>query len=61
MSYRSGIFAFVLAGALGTVVASSGLATAQVKPPADFKFEAGKDSPGPVTFSHGEHKEKVEI
>ena len=24
-----------------------------------FKFEGGKDSPGPVTFSHEEHKERV--
>ena len=60
MFYRLGIFAFVLAGALGIVVVPSGLATAQVKPPADFKFEAGKDSPGSVTFSHEQHKAKVE-
>ena len=33
---------------------------AQVKIPADFAFEQGKDSPGPVGFSHEKHKEKVD-
>ena len=33
---------------------------AQVKLPPDFGFEKGKDSPGPVTFSHEKHKEKAE-
>ena len=33
---------------------------AQVKIPPDFAFEKGKDSPGPVTFSHEKHKEKAE-
>ena len=33
---------------------------AQVKVPPDFTFEKGKDSPGPVTFSHEKHKAKVE-
>jgi c(7)-type cytochrome triheme protein len=37
-------------------LASSG--SAQVKPPADFTFEKGKDSPGAVTFSHEKHKER---
>ena len=32
----------------------------QVKIPPDFAFEQGKDSPGPVTFSHEKHKAKVE-
>jgi c(7)-type cytochrome triheme protein len=59
MSYRPWMFALVIAAALGVVAATSGTASAQVKPPADFKFEGGKDSPGPVTFSHEEHKEKV--
>jgi len=59
MSYRPWMCALGLAVALAVVAASSGSALAQVKPPADFKFESGKDSPGPVTFSHGEHKEKV--
>ena len=31
---------------------------AQVKSPADFTFEKGKDSPGTVTFSHEQHKAK---
>ena len=35
-------------------------ASAQPKPPADFTFDKGKDSPGPVTFSHNAHKEKVD-
>jgi len=30
------------------------------KPPADFAFERGKDSPGPVTFSHDGHKDKAD-
>ena len=59
MSHRPWMFALVIAATLGVVAASSGTASAQVKPPADFKFEAGKDSPGAVTFSHEEHKEKV--
>ena len=59
MSYRPWMLAIVIAATLGVVAASSGPASAQVKPPADFKFETGKDSPGAVTFSHEEHKEKV--
>lgn len=31
-----------------------------IKVPADFTFEQGKDSTGPVTFSHEKHKEKAE-
>jgi c(7)-type cytochrome triheme protein len=31
---------------------------AGIKVPADFSFEQGKGSPGPVTFSHAFHKEK---
>jgi c(7)-type cytochrome triheme protein len=34
--------------------------TAQVRIPPDFQFEGGKDSPGPVTFSHEKHRAKVE-
>jgi c(7)-type cytochrome triheme protein len=49
----------MIAVALGIVAAASGTASAQVKPPADFKFEGAKDSPGPVTFSHADHKERV--
>lgn len=32
----------------------------QIKVPADFAFEQAKDSPGPVTFSHEQHKAKVD-
>lgn len=32
---------------------------AGIKIPPDFTFEMGKESPGPVTFSHNNHKEKV--
>jgi len=35
-------------------------AVAQPKPPADFTFQQGKDSPGAVTFSHSAHMAKVE-
>lgn len=34
--------------------------TAQVRIPPDFQFERGKDSPGAVTFSHENHRAKVE-
>jgi len=44
--------------AIGFVLVASG--SAQVKIPPDFAFEKGKDSPGPVTFSHEKHKEKAE-
>lgn len=30
--------------------------TAQIKPPADFTFKQGKDSPGLATFSHNGHR-----
>lgn len=30
-------------------------ADAQPKPPADFTYPQGTDSPGPVTFSHARH------
>jgi hypothetical protein len=39
-------------------LAASG--SAQVKVPPDFAFERGKDSPGPVTFSHEKHKERAD-
>jgi c(7)-type cytochrome triheme protein len=58
MPCRLGIFALVMGFTLGLFAVSPG--TAQVKLPADFTFEKGKDSPGPVTFSHEQHKEKVE-
>ena len=45
---------------LVAVVAFVATGTAQVKIPADFSFEQGKDSPGPVTFSHEKHKQIAE-
>ena len=45
---------------LGTGLLFSIPGAAQVKIPPDFAFEKGKDSPGPVTFSHEKHKEKNE-
>ena len=41
-------------------VAPTAPSTAQVRIPPDFQFEQGKDSPGPVTFSHEKHRAKVE-
>jgi c(7)-type cytochrome triheme protein len=49
--------ALVVAVGLVALAVPSG---AQVKVPADFAFEQGKDSPGVVTFSHEKHKAKVE-
>ena len=42
------------------VAAPTGPSTAQVRITPDFQFEQGKDSPGPVTFSHEKHRAKVE-
>ena len=42
------------------VLAASAPVTGQVKVPADFAFEQGKDSPAPVTFSHEKHREKAD-
>ena len=42
------------------VATSTAPSTAQPKIPADFQFERGKDSPGPVTFSHEKHRAKVD-
>ena len=47
-------------GGLVVLLTAVVLATAQVKVPADFAFERGKDSPGPVTFSHEQHRAKVD-
>lgn len=44
---------------LALVLAASP-AAAQIKIPPDFTYPGGKDSPGPVTFSHTGHKAKVE-
>jgi c(7)-type cytochrome triheme protein len=50
--------------AVVAVVVAMGFAAvpgmAQVKVPPDFSFEAGKDSPGRVTFSHEQHKQVAE-
>ena len=46
--------------ALAIGLMTGAVVSAQVKIPADFTFEQGKDSPGPVTFSHTFHKEKTE-
>ena len=50
--------AVVVAIVLAAGLLSAASVLAQVKVPADFTFEQGKDSPGPVTFSHTFHKEK---
>ncbi|HEU5192024.1 MAG TPA: c(7)-type cytochrome triheme domain-containing protein [Methylomirabilota bacterium] len=59
MAYRPWMLGLMLGVAIGLVAASSEVVSAQVKPPADFKFEMGQGSPGTVTFSHGAHKDKV--
>lgn len=41
---------------VGVVVVSQ--LEAQPKPPADFTFDQGKESPGKVTFSHEKHQAK---
>ena len=55
---RSWVLVLVVAFALGAVTIVP--AVAQPKVPADFGFDQGKDSPGKVTFSHEQHKTKVE-
>ena len=45
---------------LAILITAVALAVAQVKVPADFTLERGKDSPGLVTFSHEQHKAKVD-
>jgi c(7)-type cytochrome triheme protein len=47
-------------GCVAILLAAVTLVVAQVKVPADFTFERGKDSPGLVTFSHEQHKAKVD-
>lgn len=47
-------------GCVAILLAAVTLVVAQVKIPADFTFERGKDSPGVVTFSHEQHKAKVD-
>ena len=55
---RAGNLVLSIAFGLGLLLAAPG--GAQVKIPPDFAFEQGKDSPGPVTFSHEKHKQKLE-
>ncbi len=55
---RLGSLALSLGFGIGLLFFAPG--AAQVKIPADFAFEKGKESPGPVTFSHEKHKEKAE-
>ena len=50
----------VLTAMLVAVVPAAAQAPPAIKIPADFTFERGKDSPGPVTFSHEQHKAKLE-
>jgi c(7)-type cytochrome triheme protein len=49
----AGVLVFV---AVAAAWLAAGAAEAQVKIPPDFAFEKGKESPGPVTFSHEKHK-----
>ncbi len=55
---RIGTLTLSIAVGIGLLFVAPG--AAQVKIPPDFAFEKGKESPGPVTFSHEKHKEKAE-
>lgn len=55
-----GSWALGLVVVFAAALAAATFAVAQVKVPADFAFEPGKDSPGQVTFSHEKHKAKME-
>ena len=50
----------IAVAAIAVLVALAASGGAQVKLPADFAFEQGKDSPGLVTFSHEKHKERAD-
>jgi c(7)-type cytochrome triheme protein len=50
----------VTAVMVGLLAVSPLGAQSQIKTPPDFTIEKGKDSPGPVVFSHETHKAKVE-
>jgi c(7)-type cytochrome triheme protein len=50
----------IIVAVVVALVALAASGSAQTKPPADFTFEKGKDSPGPVTFSHENHKKVVD-
>ena len=52
-SHRSWSSAIVV---VVSILALAVAASAQVKIPADFTLDKGKDSPGTVTFSHEKHK-----
>jgi len=57
-SIRRGVLGLVVGFGIGLLAFSPG--SAQAKIPPDFTIEQGKDSPGPVTFSHQKHRAKVE-
>ncbi|HET7343096.1 MAG TPA: c(7)-type cytochrome triheme domain-containing protein [Methylomirabilota bacterium] len=50
----------VIVGVAAILAVMAGPVESQIKVPPDFTFEKGKDSPGPVTFSHEKHKAKIE-
>ncbi|MFQ5830497.1 MAG: c(7)-type cytochrome triheme domain-containing protein [Candidatus Methylomirabilia bacterium] len=54
---RFGSLALVIGFGIGLLAVPAG--DAKLKIPKDFTFEQGKESPGPVTFSHAKHKENV--
>jgi c(7)-type cytochrome triheme protein len=54
-----GPLTLVLLGVLTGVLALAARAGSAPKIPADFVFEEGKYSPGPVVFSHQQHYAKV--
>jgi c(7)-type cytochrome triheme protein len=57
---RLSLGAFVIVCGVAIWFLDAPPAVSQIKIPADFAFDRGKDSPGPVTFSHEQHKAKVE-
>jgi c(7)-type cytochrome triheme protein len=58
MRVRIGVVALVTIAAIALAGIAPGLA--QMKSPADFTFDKGKDSPGTVTFSHEHHMKLAE-
>lgn len=58
--HRPWTLAVAVFAVLIALVAFATSGSAQVKVPADFAFEQGKDSPGAVSFSHEKHRAKVE-
>ena len=53
-------WALATAGVVLLAILAVSPVASQPKIPPDFTFEQGKDSPGPVTFSHEKHKAKVD-